>query len=347
MKHMKFPALLLLAAFLFTGCAFPSASSAPESRSATVFAMDTVMELTVYGTPSSGSDEALLDEASSLIASLESAFSVTDPESEISAVNRAGKGAVGPDTEALLLAALDLSKRTGGALDCTVYPVVRAWGFTTGTYRVPSREELDLLCSLVDWTAVRISDGTVTLGESQMIDPGAVAKGYAGDKVLRLFRENGITSALVNLGGNVQALGAKPDGSPWRIAVADPRGNGYAGILEAADRAVVTSGGYERYFEENGTVYRHIIDPADGMPVDNGLSSVTVIGERGILCDALSTALFVMGEEKAAQFWKQSDDFEAVLLTDDGRILVTEGIADVYTPCGSWENAPLTVIRHD
>ena len=309
--------------------------------------MDTVMELTVCGTPSSGSAEALLDEASSLIASLESAFSVTDPESEISAVNRAGKGAVGPDTEALLLAALDLSERTGGALDCTVYPVVRAWGFTTGAYRVPSREELDLLCRLVDWSAVGISDGTVTLGEGQMIDPGAVAKGYAGDKVLRLFRENGITSALVNLGGNVQALGAKPDGSPWRIAVADPRGNGYAGILEAEDRAVVTSGGYERYFEENGTIYRHIIDPADGMPVDNGLSSVTVIGEQGVLCDALSTALFVMGEEKAAQFWKQSDDFEAVLLTEDGRILVTEGIADVYTPCGSWENAPLTVIRHD
>ena len=330
------PALLLLT-LAATGCA-----GSGEPRTAAVFAMDTVMELTVYG----GSD-ALLADAEALIRDLESAFSVTDPDSEISAVNRSGAGDLGDDTAALLSAALDLSRRTGGKLDCTVYPVLRAWGFTTGDYRIlPDGEREDLL-ALVDWRRVSLNGNRVTLGPGQMLDLGAVAKGYAGDRLMNLFREAGVTSALVNLGGNVQTLGTRPDGSLWRVAVADPRGNGYAGVLRTADRAVITSGGYERYFEAEGRIWRHILDPETGIPVDNGLISVTAVGERGVVCDGLSTALFVMGEEEAAEFWRGSEDFDMILLCEDGRILITEGLEEVFTPAGDWKDAPLTVLRHD
>jgi len=185
----------------------------------------------------------------------------------------------------------------------------------------------------------------VTVGEGMQLDLGSVAKGYTGDRVTDLFRNAGVTSAILNLGGNVQTLGAKPDGKPWRVAVNDPLGNGYAGVIEVADKAVITSGGYERYFVEDGTVYRHIIDPADGYPVDNGLLSVTIIGDEGVLCDAFSTALFVMGADRAAEFWQTSDDFEAILLTEDGEILVTEGIAADFEPLGDWSAAPLTVLH--
>ena len=338
MKKKTFPLLLLLTALLLcAGCA----RSAEKPRTATFFAMDTVMELTVYGGPGD-----LTKNAETLIRALEAEFSVTDPSSGVSLLNAAGEGPVHPDTEKLLRAALSLSERTGGALDCTVYPVLRAWGFTTGDCRVPSGEELRSLVPLTDWRKIKVSNGRVTLGEGQMLDFGAVAKGYAGDRLLALFREAGVTSALVNLGGNVQTLGTKPDGSPWRVAVEDPDKEGAAGVIETADRAVITSGGYERYFEQNGRVYAHILDPATGVPADSGLLSVTVVGESGVVCDGLSTALYVMGEERAAALWRESDDFEAVLLTADGRIVITEGLGDAFTPAGRWTESPLTVIRH-
>ena len=300
------------------------------------------MDLTVYGGP-----DSLLSDAEDLIRTLEGTFSVTDPASEISLLNRTGEGDVGDDTARVLRAALDLCGRTGGRLDITVYPVLRAWGFTAGDYRIPSDGEISSLVSRVDWRRVSLDGNHAALGEGQMVDLGAVAKGYTGDRLLSLFREAGVKSALVNLGGNVQTLGTKPDGSLWRVAVADPLGSGYAGVLETADRAVITSGGYERYFERDGRIYRHILDPETGIPVDNGLISVTVAGERGVLCDGLSTALFVMGEEAAADFWRGSEDFDMILLTDDGRILITAGLEEAFTPAGTWTSAPLTVIRHD
>jgi thiamine biosynthesis lipoprotein len=186
------------------------------------------------------------------------------------------------------------------------------------------------------------------------IDLGSVAKGYTGDCILEQFRNQGVTSAILNLGGNVQTLGAKPDGSPWRVAITDPVSAGNAGMVEIIGKAVVTSGGYERYFEEDGVVYRHIMDPSSGYPVDNDLLSVSIIGDSGLVCDALSTALFVMGLDRAAAFWKAwgSDsngacDFEAVFITVDGKIYITEGLEDSFSPLGTYKGTEPTVIYHD
>ncbi len=146
-------------------------------------------------------------------------------------------------------------------------------------------------------------------------------KGYTSAQIMQIYQDCGVTSGLVNLGGNVQALGGKTDGSKWKVAIQSPDDTeDYLGILEIEDQAVITSGGYERYFEEDGVTYHHIIDPATGYPADSGLISVTIVSDDGTLADGLSTSLFIMGEEKAAQFWREnSDEFEAIMETADGK----------------------------
>jgi thiamine biosynthesis lipoprotein len=181
-----------------------------------------------------------------------------------------------------------------------------------------------------------------------MTDLGSVAKGFTGDRLMELFAKKGISSALVNLGGNVQALGAKPDGGAWKVAIASPKGDGsYAGVVSVKDKAVITSGAYERYFEENGRIYHHIIDTSTGYPADSGFLSVTVIGKEGTLCDGLSTSLFAMGPEKAFELWNNSDDFDAVFIAEDGRIYVTEGVKDDFSPLGEYAGVVPEVLYHD
>ena len=137
----------------------------------------------------------------------------------------------------------------------------------------------------------------------------------------------------------------KPDGSPWRVAVQSPDGDGYAGVLEIADKAVVTSGGYQRYFEQDGETYWHIIDPRTGCPARSGVLSVTVVADEGVVCDALSTALFVMGPEEAAAYWRMQGGFEYILIDEAGAVTITEGLEGCFSLYGSWEGRPLSVAR--
>ena len=206
----------------------------------------------------------------------------------------------------LLKKGVQYSKDTNGALDITVAPIMDAWNFTGAHPRVPSREELDKLLLHVGDERIAFGNGTVTLEDGMAIDLGGIAKGYASDCLSQVLNTSGIDSAMVSLGGNVYVLRHHtPDGSLWRIAVEDPNNSGsYFGILNVADKFAITSGGYQRYFEENGTTYYHIIDPKTGDVARNGLVSVTVVCDNGTMGDALSTALFVMGYDAAVEFWK-------------------------------------------
>lgn len=174
----------------------------------------------------------------------------------------------------------------------------------------------------------------VTFGIPGMeIDLGGIAKGYTSSRVMEIFKEHGIKHGLVSLGGNVQALGAKVNGKPWRVAIQNPESDlEYLGILDIQDRCVITSGGYERYFVENGRRYHHIIDPRTGYPADSGLLSATIISRDGALADGLSTSLFIMGKDEAETFWRaHADAFDYVLEDTDGTLYVTEGAAGLLT----------------
>lgn len=329
----------MLSALLFlTGC---SAESSPEPVQGTFFAMDTVMDFTIYG------ESGLIDQSESLIASLESLVSVTDANSELYAINQTGSGTLTGKASSLMEQALEICRRTDGALDLSIYPIVRAWGFTTGSYQVPDEAEIQALLPLVDYRKIQYdaATGTVTLPEGMEIDLGSVAKGYAGQLAAQMLREHGVQSALLNLGGNVQTVGAKPDGSPWQIGIKDPQGEDAMMVLSVEDQAVVTSGGYERYFEQDGQTYWHIMGPSTGHPADSGLISVTIVGDEGVVCDGLSTALFVMGLEKAADLWAQSGDFEAVFVTASGEVYITEGLRDRFALTEQYADTPVSVIE--
>lgn len=345
MRRFAALALALALAAGLTACGMEPADPDTAQESIQVIAMDTVMIFRIYGEKSTHAAYAAEDEARRL----EALLSRTDPDSQVSALNRAGGRPVAVDGEVLRLlnSAALYSDMTGGAFDISVAPVVSAWGFTEEENRVPGQTELEELLTHVGMEHVHAENAdNVWLDQGSQIDLGGIAKGYLTDRIAEILKENDVPRATVSLGGNVLAWGDRPDGTPWVVGIQDPArtdvADSYAGYLSLEDGFAVTSGSYQRYFEEGGKVYHHIIDPADGYPADSGLVSVTVVADcdrngadglpgTGTMCDALSTALFVMGEERALEFWRNSGyDFDLVLVTEDGRVVVTGGIADVF-----------------
>ena len=306
-------------------------SNASNEVSRDVFAMDTYMTVTAYG---SGAQEAV-EKAVSEIGRLDELLSTGKESSEIAQINQNGGGTLSSDASYLVERSMEISKDTDGIFDIAIYPIMQAWGFTTGEYTVPSEDNLRQLLTLTDVSQIQFdkNQSSISFGKEGMkIDLGGIAKGYTSSRIMEIYRECGVTSGIVNLGGNVQVLGTKVDGSMWRVAIQNPKEDGtYLGVLSTKDCAVITSGGYERYFEKDGTTYHHIIDPTTGYPADSGLTSVTIVSEDGTLADGLSTSLFIMGKEKAIEYWKNhSEEFDTILLTEDGTLYVTEGIANDF-----------------
>ncbi|MGN0294834.1 MAG: FAD:protein FMN transferase [Lachnospiraceae bacterium] len=330
----------------------PSAAEESEGAETTeaqkeIFAMDTYMTLTGCGLRS----QEAVDAAAVEIERLDEMLSVGNENSEIAQINRNGCGKISEDTEIMLEEAVSLYQTTQGAFDITIYPLMEAWGFTTQNYQVPETEVLEELLKAVDASAVQYDSQSkeVVLENGQGIDFGGIAKGYASGRVMQIFEEYGLVSGMVSLGGNVQCYSSKTDGTPWRVGISNPGagedGADLLGIVSVTDKAVITSGGYERYFTdpETGKTYHHILDPSTGYPADSGLISVTIVSGNGMLADGLSTAVFIMGREKAADYWRQyGDEFEMILMADDGTVSVTEGLEDSFTT-----EFPLSVIKRE
>lgn len=319
----------MLAALLLAmgGCA----GEVPEAESLSFTAMDTAMTLSATGREA----EAALSAVKEEILRLDALFSPVGEESDIARLNATGKAACSAETVALLKDGAAISRETDGLFALTIAPLVDLWGFSTKDYRVPTEAERVEAAALVDDAQITFgAGGEVALASGAKVDLGGIAKGYASSRAMEIFRAHGIKNASVSLGGNVQVLGTRPDGALWRIGITDPADPAaLCARIEAKDTAVVTSGGYIRYFEADGKRYEHILDPQSGAPAESDLASVSIITPDGTLADALATALYVMGLDKGCAYWRtHADDFEALFVTTDGRLLATAGIAESVEP---------------
>lgn len=310
--------LAIVCAFGICGC-----DAAPAYNSALGFYLDTVITISGYA------DKEILEGAVALCGEYEKVFSRTVEGSDVWRINH-GEGSpvrVCGDTAELLTIALEVCEKSGGALDITIAPASDLWDFKSEQPKIPDRDQLERAAKLVDYTKLKLEGDMVTLPAGMAIDLGAVAKGYIADKAAEYLKEQGVTRAILNLGGNVVALGSKPDGREWSIGIQDPEEeNGRAGYsVLVADESVVTSGIYQRGFDKDGVRYHHILDSATGWPVQNGLASVTIITGSSALADAMSTACFVLGRDKGMSFAEEMG-VQAVFIGTDGKVSCTPAL---------------------
>ncbi len=328
-KLKSFIALSLLVIISLTGCASNGEKSEEELGYATdsmeTFAMDTVMNITVYAKEKANAT-AMLNKARTTIKECEELFSTNINVSEVSKLNNGSKKSlrVSKKTYDCIKKSIEVSEMTDGLFDITIFPVVKAWGFTTERYRVPSNDELSFLRKNVNYRNIKLKDGyTVFKKGGTEIDLGGIAKGYLSDYLAADFKKSdGFIAAVINLGGNVKTIGKKPDGTPFKVGITDPANpEGVFGVLETGETSVITSGAYQRNFKMDGEFYHHIMDVNTLSPAKSDLSSVTVISEDAALADGLTTALFVMGSEKAMKFDDEHDEIECLLIDNNNKVI--------------------------
>lgn len=314
--------VLLLCLLLVTAAS--GCSQRKEYQESTVYAMDTILTFQVL----TDSDSGIFDLLRKEVDQVNLMLSATDAGSELYRLNQSdGKCFEASEELAdVIVRCLSVAKETNGALNIALYPVTQAWGFPSGDYHIPNGEILKELMKKIDWEEIQIEQNQIQLLPGMALDMGAVGKGYLTDRCVEILKEQQISSALLKLGGNIYAYGTREDGSAWRIGIQKPFSEEVAAVLTAKNEAVVTSGTYQRYFEEDGKKYHHIIDSATGYPADNELESVTIVSASGFQADALSTAYFVMGLDASIQAWKQNPDIGVIWILKDGAIYYTENL---------------------
>lgn len=317
--------ILLTVALLLpaSGCA----AKKPISRE--FYFMDTLITVTLYTDEASA--EPMFRQCRRLLSELDALWSRTKEGSDTARLNESGTGISDLDarTAALLSIALDVSQKTGGAFDITVLPLVELWQKCEEEQRLPHADALSAALARVGYTHLHVSDTVVSKETGMAIDLGGIGKGAAIQCLIDYLKTTDVAGGLVSFGSNVAVFGKKPDGSDFRIGLRDPHDRtDYAGALTLKKGEVLSvSGDYERYYTIDGTKYHHILDPQTGYPADTGISSVAVVCRDGALADALSTALFVMGEEDAMALYASGTyAFEAVFIRANGSIRVTKGL---------------------
>ena len=329
-RFLRSAVLILLAAVLVCGC-----TGKPKPIRQTELALGTVCSVSLFDSK----EKALLPASFSLISQLENKISKNIPDSEISNLNRnAGISSVAlsPPVFQLLTMARKFSILSEGMFDVTIDPVVELWGIGTDHASVPERDKLAHAVSLVDYRKVVLdpAHGSAFLPEKELaVDLGGIAKGYIADCVKDFLVSEGAGGGIIDLGGNILAFGKKPDGSDFRIGIQDPFGGrgSSIGVVTMAEGSVVTSGIYERFFEQDGKRYHHIFDVKTGFPVENNLSGVSIVTRESAAGDALSTAVFALGLEKGMALVEKTDGVEAVCITKDKEVYVSSGLKDSFT----------------
>ncbi len=319
----RFTAILTAAVSALTLC---SCSTPPSSEplSMTGVFFDTIVSIDIWN----GTQE-ILDHCEELCSTYEQMFSATIETSEISQINNAGGQAVdvSEETADLIRLGIKYGEISDGAFDITIAPASSLWNFTDNEEKVlPDKEKLAEAVSHIDYRCVEVTGTSVRLTDPEaQIDLGGIAKGYIADQLKQYLKSEGIEHALIDLGGNILTVGGRYDGTPFRIGLQKPfADNGTAiATLELTDQSAVSSGNSERYFEKDGIIYHHILDPDTGMPVQNNLFQVTIISDSSADGDALSTSCYALGLEKGMELIKSIEGTEAIFITDDYEIITT------------------------
>lgn len=317
--------IMALLSFVLTSC-----NSEVKTETAEFFVFDTVVDITAYGENAKEAIEAARDE----LYRYDALLSTTNENSDIYKVNNNEAQEVSTETAEIIEKSLKISELTEGSLDITIYPVVELWGFTGGNYRVPKESEIEEALNFVGFDKISLQGNNVVKDDPKVqIDLGATAKGYIGDKVSEAIKNAGCNSAVLSIGGNVVTVGNKPDGQDFNVGITWTDGKGICATVSLKDMSAVTSGTYQRNFTENGVFYHHIIDPKTGYPAQSDIGSVTIFTENGLIADGLSTAFFVMGSEKAVEFYESEKYLELgiknldfMIIKNDGTCIVTENI---------------------
>lgn len=330
MDKKKYIAILLAVVMVitFTACQ-NKRENETRQKDATTFLMGTVVQMKVYGSNA----QEIINNSFARLKEIENEMSTTIVSSEISKINsHSGENVkVNADTYRVIKKAVKYAALTNGRFDPSVGPLVKLWGIGTEDARVPAQDEIKEVLKLVNYQWVVLDDEQMTVRlekQGMSLDLGAIAKGYAADELRKIVKSFRVDSAYVNLGGNVLVIGGKPDGTSWKVGIQDPRhnrGNVMASI-DVRDKTLVTSGNYERYFEKDGVIYHHILDPNTGYPADSGLLSCTIITNDSFDADALSTSVFILGPVKGLELVEETDGVEAMLITKDLRIILSSGI---------------------
>jgi thiamine biosynthesis lipoprotein len=332
-KYINIILLTIITAIMISGCGNVKKNQ-ELSTSKQGFFLNTFIDLKIFGTD----NIEILNESFDTISKLEKILSVHLKDSEIQKINsNAGiePVKVSEDTMYLMEKSLEYANDTGGLFDVTIYPLVDLWDITNNPH-IPVEKDILAEKEKVDYKKIIIDkeNMTVFLKDKDMkLDLGGIAKGYIGDLVLKELKSKGIEKGILNLGGNVILIGEKSDKKPWKIGIQDPNGDtgAYLGTLEISDKSIVTSGIYERYFEEDGKRYHHILNPYTGYPEDNELAGISIISNNSTDGDALSTSVFLLGLEKGIEYVNSKDGIEAIFITKDNTIFITDGIKDKFT----------------
>ncbi len=333
--------LCVLTVFQLGACVNDGNGDKPKDYTVNLTAMNTVMKITVYSA-SEGEIEDVANLMTERISEIESLFDANLTGSDINLLNMpVTEQTVSDETAEILNISKSASETTDGAFDITVMPVLKLWGFNDGRYGVAADDDIKAFLPFVNYKDVSVNGNTVTKSVNTQVSLGGIAKGYLGDELLKIAKSHGAV-ALLSLGGNIVLCGNKANSEKWKVGIQNPEDTESLACSFECDggKSVVTSGAYERYFEYGGKEYHHIIDPKTGYPAESDLTSVTVIGENGALCDAYSTALFVMGKEKSVEFAKEHNEFEFVFISKDGKMFATDGVENIKT-----ENNGFTIVR--
>ncbi len=298
------------------------------------YALGTINTLTIYENKS----ENILDEAIERVTAIENKMSAFKEDSDIARVNQnAGfsEQPVSAETLFVVKKAVEAANQVPYSADITIRPLVNLWNTYLQKSQIPPLSDINQTLSLVNFKDIKINEKNQTIGltrEHQSIDLGSIAKGYAADEVKMLFTKHRVKNALINLGGNILVMGNAPDGSPWKVGIQNPdkEQGTYMGTIALNNKTVVTSGGYERFSVVEGKPYHHLLDPNTGYPSQSGIKSATIIAKHSIEADAFTTALFIMGIQKAKTFLESKPHLDAILLTDDNDVILTKRIAHQF-----------------